>query len=146
VVPSLADALFYICGPAPMMDAMRGLLRDEGVPASQIRMEVFQAATAIGARAGAPIAADGGEHVKVACTVSNVAFSVAPGVTLLDAAEAAGVRIPSLCRSGVCGTCRTKLVSGDVRCTSDALDEEDRANHYILPCVAWPSGDCALEA
>jgi ferredoxin len=56
------------------------------------------------------------------------------------------VSIPSLCRSGVCGTCKTRLVSGEVRCTSDTLDADERADHYTLPCVAWAVGDCALEA
>ena len=66
--------------------------------------------------------------------------------TLLDAAETAGADIPTLCRAGVCGTCRTRLVSGDARCTSDALDERDREAGFVLPCVTWAQGDCALEA
>jgi hypothetical protein len=38
------------------------------------------------------------------------------------------------------------LVSGDVRCTSDALGERDRQAGFVLPCVTWPLGDCVLEA
>jgi hypothetical protein len=37
-------------------------------------------------------------------------------------------------------------VSGDVRCTSDGLDDRDRQAGFVLPCVTWPLGDCALEA
>ncbi len=56
------------------------------------------------------------------------------------------VEIPNLCRAGTCGTCRTRLVSGDVECTADVMDDEDRRGGYVFPCVAWAKSDCALEA
>ena len=58
----------------------------------------------------------------------------------------AGVDIPSSCRAGVCQTCRTKVVSGDVDCPADCLDDADRREGWVYPCVAWPRSNCALEA
>jgi ferredoxin len=70
---------------------------------------------------------------------------VARGQTLLEAADASGLEIPSLCRAGVCGTCRTRVVEGDVRCEGGVLDEADRASGYVLACVASPRSDCVIE-
>ena len=145
-VPSPADSLFYICGPVPMITAMRTMLLAMGVSNGQVRSEEFQPTAAIGARTDAPAADSPGVVARLMLTVSNRTADVPRGMTLLEAAEAAGVTIPSLCRSGVCGTCKTRLLSGEVQCTSDALDADERAEKYTLPCVAWPAGDCALEA
>ena len=148
-VPDAARSVFLMCGPLEMIAAMRATLLSMGVPEPRVRSEVFQAGAAIGA-AAAPAAAAGVEGGQAAARLDLVrsgrAVDVAGSQTLLDAAEAAGADIPTLCRAGVCGTCRTRLVSGEVRCASDALDDRDRQAGFILPCVAWALGDCALEA
>ena len=98
---------------------------------------------AIGAKSGPACAV---AKAKLVFELSRRAVEVPPGATLLEAAGAAGVTIPSLCRAGVCGTCKTRLLSGDVQFSSDAVDAEELAQGFILPCVAWPVGDCELEA
>ena len=144
-VPDAAHAIVMLCGPGEMVADVRAMLRGAGVPDAQVRFEVFQATTAIGAAApaaaAAPASAPTLELSRTCCRVP-----VASGQTLLDAAEGAGAPIPSLCRSGVCGTCRTRLVAGDAMCSSDALDASDRETGYVLPCVTWARGDCTLEA
>ena len=154
-VPNAAHSVFLMCGPVAMIDGLRALLQGMGVPDAQIRSEVFQPSAAIGARpagddistagAGAPAGAMEATR-RLALTRSGRTIDVAGHQTLLDAAESAGADIPTLCRAGVCGTCRTRLVSGDARCTSDALDARDRDAGFVLPCVTWAHGDCALEA
>ena len=37
-------------------------------------------------------------------------------------------------------------MSGDVECTADVMDDEDRRGGYVFPCVAWAKSDCVLEA
>ena len=69
-----------------------------------------------------------------------------PSSTILETCEEAGIPLPVVCRAGVCGSCRKRLADGRVRCESDLLDANDRADGYILPCVSWPEEDCALEA
>jgi ferredoxin len=76
----------------------------------------------------------------------NRRVSVGRDQTLLEAAESAGIAMESVCRSGVCGTCRTRLLGGDVHCTSDALGERDRAEGWVLPCVSWARSDVTLDA
>ena len=154
-VPNAAHSVFMMCGPLEMIGAVRATLGAMGVPDRQVRSEVFQAAAAIGAKPFQQVGEAGEEEAagtgaagstRLALTRSGRTVAVEGSQTLLDAAEAAGADIPTLCRAGVCGTCRTRLVSGEARCTSDALDERDRRAGFVLPCVTWAHGDCVLEA
>lgn len=157
-VPDAVGSVFMLCGPPDMIQATRGWVADMGVPASHIRFEVFQPAAAIGALTSPDTAvADGTagdtgsaasrrDNVQLDFTRSRRQIRVDQRETLLDAAEKAGVGVPSLCRSGVCGTCRTKLVSGDVQCTSDTLSPSEREQGWVLPCVAWAKSDCSIDA
>jgi ferredoxin-nitrite reductase len=62
--------------------------------------------------------------------------------SILETAEQAGIDLPSSCRSGTCGTCKQRLLSGEVTYTGipDALEEGDREAGYILTCIAHPAG------
>jgi ferredoxin len=66
---------------------------------------------------------------------------------LLDFAEENGIPMESGCRIGTCGSCKVKLISGTVAMeTEDGLEDADRANGMILPCVAVPESDLVIEA
>ena len=73
---------------------------------------------------------------------------VAPGQTLLQAARAAGLRLPSSCRNGSCRACLCQLVSGTVHYQIDwpGLLAEEKAEGWILPCVAGASSDVVIAA
>ncbi|MFO7964062.1 MAG: 2Fe-2S iron-sulfur cluster binding domain-containing protein [Desulfobacterales bacterium] len=65
---------------------------------------------------------------------------------ILELAEENGIEIETECEAGVCGTCKTKMLSGDVHMeVDDGLDDDDRAENYILPCVAVPKTDVVLD-
>ena len=65
---------------------------------------------------------------------------------LLDFAEAKGIQMESGCRIGVCGSCKVKLLSGRVTMeTEDGLEDGDRADRMILPCVAVPESDLVID-
>jgi len=69
------------------------------------------------------------------------------GATILEAAEGLGLPIPSACRVGVCGTCKTRKLSGTVRMDcEDGLDAGDRSNGFILACTARPLDKVTIEA
>ncbi len=149
-VPDAAHTIFCLCGPGPMIDQAREALAGLGVPPAQVRFEQFETAVAASQlNADAGPAAGGAaesEGVQVTFATSGLSVSAPASRTLLETAEAEGVEIPSLCRSGVCQSCRTRLTDGHADCRSAMLDPDDRAAGYILPCVSWPSGDCVLEA
>jgi len=66
---------------------------------------------------------------------------------VLDLAEANGIQLENACRVGVCGTCKVKLLSGEVYMeTEDGLQDEDRNQNLILPCVAVPKADLVIDA
>lgn len=136
--------LAFICGPQPMIDGMKGLLAELGVPKPQVKSESFGAAMAL-VESPPPDAASR-SAVTVRFTRSGRVVPVEPTVTLLEAAERNGVDLPSICRAGSCQTCRTRLVRGEVDCQAPALSDEDRAAGYILPCVSHATSDCELEA
>jgi ferredoxin-NADP reductase len=154
-----ANAVFCLCGPGPMLEDLRAALRALHVPDAQIRFEQFDTAAAAAqlntaASAGRQTAAverdtgrdPGHAPHRVTFALSGRTAAVGATHTLLDAAEAEGVPIPSSCRAGVCQSCRTRVTDGDVECRSDVLDPEDRSAGFVLPCVSWANADCVLEA
>jgi ferredoxin-NADP reductase len=148
-VPEAGHTIFCICGPGPMIADARAVLENLGVPASQVRFEQFDTAVAASQINTAPehaAEAGAGGGVQVTFEASGRSVSAPVSRTLLETAEAEGVDIPSLCRSGVCQSCRTRLKDGTADCRSEMLDADDRAAGFILPCVSWPTGDCVLEA
>ncbi len=66
--------------------------------------------------------------------------------TILEFAEGAGVTIESSCQSGSCGTCKKKLLEGDISYAGDpdGLEEDEQAAGYILTCIAHPVGRVVL--
>jgi vanillate O-demethylase ferredoxin subunit len=116
-------AELYCCGPRPMLDA-------------------FEAATARRGRAHAeyfapkePPAPIGGFTVVLARAGRTLA--VPAGSSILDTVEAAGVRAPSSCREGTCGTCETRVLDGvpDHRCS--VLSAHERAsNRTVMICCS----------
>jgi len=160
-VPHLTRGPVLLCGPAPMMTAMRQLFVAIGVPDAEVLEEAFvspptrQAADAahettvdaIAALATA-VEADGEstESPTVQFTRANKSVELA-GLTVLEAAEDAGIAIPFECRSGICGQCKTRLVSGRVTMeVQDALTASDRSKGLILACQARPVRDCVVDA
>ncbi len=66
--------------------------------------------------------------------------------SLLLSLEAGGIDWPSSCRNGTCRTCFSKLVAGQVRYDIEwpGLSADEKAEGYILPCVAYPCSDLTL--
>jgi ferredoxin len=73
---------------------------------------------------------------------------VPPGLSLLDAALQAGVRLPRSCRNGTCRACLCRRVSGAVHYKVEwpGLSAEEKAEGWTLPCVALAVGDVVIEA
>ena len=145
--PELAGSRVMLCGPAPMMTAMRALFRELGVPDADIHEEAFVSpaagaaatdASTSAAPADAPTAdAPTADAATVEFRRSGRRGELAAGLTVLEAAEDCGVDLPFECRSGICGQCKTALVSGRVAMeVQDALTAADRGRGLILACQA----------
>jgi ferredoxin len=86
--------------------------------------------------------------VKVRLEPSGLVFDTEAGTTLLKAAEAAGIEMPSSCRNGTCRTCICQVISGRTHHTIEwpGLSAEEKAEGWILPCVAEAQGELTLHA
>jgi ferredoxin len=128
-----------------MAAAVREELLALGVPASRITLESFTPAAA--APPGDEAPSDAGAAVSVTFARSDRTASLSGRKTILDAAESVGVPIDYQCRSGTCGTCRCRLLSGRVMMNArDALSDDDEAEGYILACQARASEDVTVDA
>jgi glycine betaine catabolism B len=146
-VPDPASATFFLCGPAPFMEATREILGAMGVDDSRVFQEKFGGPPASVASANAANAANAATVGRATFERSGVSCDVPADTPLLDVAEANGVEIPFSCRQGQCGTCATRLLAGAVTMEAEAgLDPESKAAGYVLVCVGRARGDVTLDA
>ena len=74
-------------------------------------------------------------------------FEAPSSLTVLEAAGFAGLRLPRSCRNGTCRTCLCRMRSGSVRYTIEwpGVSAEEKAEGYILPCVAIAAADLVID-
>ncbi len=138
-VPDIASKLVHLCGPPPMMEALKGTLCELGVPSERVKTEAFGPA-----KRAVPAAdtATQASYSTVCFTVSGKTVPLPPTSTVLEAADDAGVDIDNSCRAGTCGSCKVKLLKGEVTMdVEDALDDADRQAGVILACQAKSKSD-----
>ena len=84
--------------------------------------------------------------IKILVMPGGFEFEAVSGQSLLRAAASAGIELPSSCRNGTCRTCICQLSSGKIRHTIDwpGLSAEEKADGWILPCVAEAMSDSTL--
>jgi ferredoxin-NADP reductase/MOSC domain-containing protein YiiM len=148
-VPTHAD--FYLCGPGPFMDDIAAGLTARGVAPDRVSTEVFgpgksQTPGVVGTTATAPHPPTGapGPGPLISFGRSNLSVPWDPAFTsLLELAEACDVPVRWSCRTGVCHTCETGLVSGEVIYHPDPLEQP--APGSALICCSQPSSDLALD-
>ena len=137
---------FYICGPPPMMESLVKDLSEWGVPEERINFEAFGPASVkkLPKAESAQVADTAGVEVSFVRAGKTVPWSNATG-SLLELAEAHGIRIDSGCRAGSCGTCITAIRDGQVDYPSGKPDF-DIEKGSCLACVAVPKGALSLNA
>ncbi|MBR8253894.1 pyridoxamine 5'-phosphate oxidase family protein [Burkholderia ambifaria] len=131
------DYDFYLCGPSAFMRDLYDGLRALNVPDERIRFEAFGPSSVVRSATRAaeapPVAS---VPVVFRRSARDAAWTAADG-TLLEFAEGQGVAVPSECRSGSCGTCATRVLSGAV----DYVQSHDAPVEpgCALLCVAQPA-------
>jgi ferredoxin-NADP reductase/DMSO/TMAO reductase YedYZ heme-binding membrane subunit len=147
-IPGLKRGPIMLCGPDRMMTAMRDILVGMGVPDAEVHQEAFISPKAVeDAVASEADVIDESQPRSVYFKQADKRVPVTNGLTVLECAEDEGVEIPSECRSGICGQCKTRLVTGKVVMdVQDALTNADRARGLILACQARPVRDVEIDA
>jgi vanillate O-demethylase ferredoxin subunit len=124
-----AGTHLYVCGPKGFMDAVLATARAQGWAEEQLHWEFFAGADA------APRADDGSFEVQLAS--SGRVIAIAPDKTVTQALSEAGVEIMVSCEQGVCGTCLTRVLQGEVDHRDAYLTpEEQAANDQFTPCCS----------
>jgi ferredoxin-NADP reductase/MOSC domain-containing protein YiiM len=148
-LPRDADA--YICGPAAFMAEISAALVDLGIDRRRVRTEIFGTApsqtpgiAAAAVRPPHPPAGEPGDGPEVAFARSGLTVRWASRyASLLELAEACDVPVRWSCRTGVCQTCDTDVMSGTVSYAPDPVD--DPAEGSALICCSQPRGDLVLD-
>jgi ferredoxin-NADP reductase len=124
-----ADTLVYCCGPEPLIAAVE--TRCGAWPDGALHVERFAAPQQ-------PARDPTQEHaVEVVLAGAGRSVYVAADTPILDALLEAGVDLLSDCREGICGTCETRVIEGEVDHRDFILTEAERAaNGYMMVCVS----------
>ena len=146
-----ADAEAYLCGPPAFMADISAALAAAGIQAARIRTEVFGAGPALtpgiapaAARRPHPPAGQPGVGPQVSFARSDLSARWDTGyASLLEFAEACDVPVRWSCRTGVCHTCETTVISGKVSYAPAPVD--DPADGSTLICCAQPREDLVLD-
>jgi ferredoxin-NADP reductase len=137
---------YYLCGPGAFMKSITDDLHTWGVPDSAVFFEAFGPATvkkAPAATAPAPVA-PGAPAVKVTFGKSGKTCDWQPGLSVLELAEAHGIRIDAGCRAGSCGTCLVAIQSGNVEYLTKTEVQPEEGS--CLTCICRPKTDLVLDA
>jgi ring-1,2-phenylacetyl-CoA epoxidase subunit PaaE len=157
-IKALSDKLFrpenvahvFLCGPGSMIKETRNALFALGFAREKVHHEFFAPGggafrkVTVTANAAIPLAqakVEGTEAVAILDGIRHQ-FTVPPGAHVVDAALAAGVRVPYACKGGMCCTCRARLVEGKAEMTTNySLEPWEIERGFILTCQAVPKSD-----
>src|SRR5699024_4610164 len=136
-----------VCGPPPFMAAVRELLHAAGFDMAHYHEESFDFEDhAQREPIEAPEVAVSDETFNIEFTQSEGAVACAADTTVLDAARVSGIQIPYFCTQGLCGTCKSRLVSGQVDMQHQGgIRQREIDKGMFLPCCARPLSDLVVE-
>lgn len=117
----------YVCGPAPMLEAVRDVADKAGWPEDSVHFEYFKNTRPI----------DVSSAFEVALARSALTLRVPPGKTIVDVLRENGVFVPTSCEQGACGTCMTTVLDGEPDHRDVFLNNAEKASGAcMMPCVS----------
>ncbi|MGD1884592.1 MAG: 2Fe-2S iron-sulfur cluster-binding protein [Paracoccaceae bacterium] len=148
IAPDYLEREVFCCGPEPFMQAVREALQGLGFDLDRYHQESFHAP--VETEADAPtlddVVPDEDTRAEVTFSASGVTAKVLETETILAAAKANGLNIPSGCTFGVCGTCKIRKTDGEVHMVHNGgISEDDIAGGYILACCSNPIGKVSVD-
>jgi glycine betaine catabolism B len=155
IAPDFLQREVFTCGPAPYMAAVRALLGAAGFNMQHYHEESFtfdelpsevHSELISKESVAKETQAKNGAHFSIQLSKSGVTIDCAPNQFVLDATLAAGLRLASSCRKGLCGTCKTKLISGKVDMKhGGGIRQREIDQGLFLPCCSKPLSDLVME-
>ena len=141
------DYSIFLCGPQAMYNFVDKEIATLNLRKKFIRHELFGEYFNPAKEADYP--ANVAPEVKITVRIAGneQTITASADTSILRSLEAAGIAAPAHCRSGECGWCHSKLVSGEVYCPKsvDGRREADYLYGYIHPCCSFPLTDLVIE-
>jgi ferredoxin-NADP reductase len=138
------NSSLFVCGPQAMYEFVAAELSALALPARRIRREVYGEVEDVTQTPGFPSSV-ASETLRLQVQIGGLSTEIPARAveTVLVALERAGLAPPSECRSGECGFCRARLISGEVHINpdSDGRRAADKQFGYIHPCSSYPLTD-----
>ena len=133
----------FICGPQEMSAVLAEKMKRIGIAESRIKVELFGAAPSAPKRTVAATDDTGDCEVTITADGRHRAFTMPrDGDSILDAALKRGIELRYSCKSGVCATCRAKLLDGQVEMDVNySLEPDEVRRGFILTCQSHPLSD-----
>lgn len=131
----------YICGPEPMMLAIVEALKNNGLKKEDIRFELFASGQPGRAkkRANSNQNNKAGVEGRVTLNGETRSLTISADTSLLEAAIENNVDAPFACKSGVCSTCKAKVIEGEVEMIANhALEDYEVEAGFVLSCQCYP--------
>ena len=148
-VPDIPNKVAHICGPPAMMEAMTQLLIKLGMAPDKVKTEAFGSAPPKNKR-NKPTPKESLSNelgFEINFSKSQKIALAQPEETVLDVAERLDIEIDSSCRAGTCGSCKTRLLKGNVEMdVEDGLEDEEKNQGYILACQSIPKTTLEVDA
>jgi ferredoxin-NADP reductase len=127
----VADTLVYACGPEALLEAVEAACSDW--PQGALHLERFQ---------GKELDDSQDTAFEVVLARSGQTLTVPPGKSIFHAVEELGIPVLGSCHEGVCGTCETVVLEGDVDHRDVVLSDSEKAsNETMMVCVSRCRGD-----
>lgn len=148
MVPDLPRREIFCCGPHGFMDLVRAIAAAEGGAPDRFHTETFHPqgqVPSVPASLAGPVRSLVTENA-FAISLGSRQFGASADDTIVEAAARSGLVIPTGCRSGLCGTCRLRLLSGQVEMKHQGgLSSKEERKGYVLACCSRPRSDLKLE-
>lgn len=160
ISPDFLTREIFTCGPAPYMAAVRNMLTSIGFDMQHyheesfsfdelpptVKSEVITDEVVVAMQNESVTNTETKSSFSVELTKSGITVQCAPDQFVLDAARASGLRLPSSCSKGLCGTCKSKLVSGQIDMKhGGGIRQREIDQGLFLPCCAKPLSDLVME-
>ena len=143
LVPTPQVDHWWLCGPLEMVTGARDVLAELGVGRDKVHAELFYVDTPPPQPVRHEDAPDDdGAQATIVLHGRSVTATIPRDAFVLDAAQKVRSDLPFACRGGVCGTCRAKVVSGEVDLQRNfALEPEEIEAGFVLTCQSVPVSD-----
>jgi ferredoxin-NADP reductase len=148
VAPDFLERDVFCCGPAPFMDGVRAMLGEAGFDMVRYSQEsfVFEELTPAEQDATAEAAPVAGDTFRIEFAKSGRAVECGPDTTILAAARAAGLKLPSSCTRGLCGTCKSRVLSGTLTMKHEGgIRQREIDAGMALLCCGKPTSDMVID-